>query len=225
MSLRLSCSIERRDFALTVNLTVGRGDVRAIIGPNGSGKTTTLHLVAGLLAADAGTISFDGQMFDDAASGGFLQPEQRHVGVMFQDNALFPHLSVADNIAFGLRARGNDREKVRHVLAEMLARLDIVHLARRFPRELSGGQQQRVALARVLATQPDILLLDEPTSSLDTDARDEIRELLGNTFRDFPGVVLLVSHDEAETQRLATSVTRIDLRRDSTVMASLNDFV
>jgi ABC-type sulfate/molybdate transport systems ATPase subunit len=164
-------------------------------------------------------------MFDDAASGGFLQPEQRHVGVMFQDNALFPHLSVADNIAFGLRARGNDREKVRHVLAEMLARLDIVHLARRFPRELSGGQQQRVALARVLATQPDILLLDEPTSSLDTDARDEIRELLGNTFRDFPGVVLLVSHDEAETQRLATSVTRIDLRRDSTVMASLNDFV
>jgi ABC-type sulfate/molybdate transport systems ATPase subunit len=107
----------------------------------------------------------------------------------------------------------------------MLARLDIVHLARRFPRELSGGQQQRVALARVLATQPDILLLDEPTSSLDTDARDEIRELLGNTFRDFPGVVLLVSHDEAETQRLATSVTRIDLRRDSTVMASLNDSV
>jgi ABC-type sulfate/molybdate transport systems ATPase subunit len=144
---------------------------------------------------------------------------------MFQDNALFPHLSVADNIAFGLRTRGTDRDQVRHVLDEMLEKFDIAHLARRFPRELSGGQQQRVALARALATEPDILLLDEPTSSLDSDARNEIRELLGLTFRDFSGIVLLVSHDEAETRRLATSVTRIDVRRDSTVMASLNDSV
>jgi molybdate transport system ATP-binding protein len=221
----MSCSIERRGFVLSVDLTVAPGEVRAVVGPNGSGKTTTLHLVAGLLAAETGTISFDDRVFDDAGSGAFLQPEQRRVGVMFQDNALFPHLSVADNIAFGLRTRGTDRDPVRHVLDEMLEKFDIAHLARRFPRELSGGQQQRVALARALATEPDILLLDEPTSSLDSDARNEIRELLNDTFREFPGIVLLVSHDETETQRLATSVTRIDVRRDSTVMASLNDSV
>jgi ABC-type sulfate/molybdate transport systems ATPase subunit len=225
MSLRLSCSIERRGFALTVDLTVDRGDVRAIVGPNGSGKTTTLHMVAGLLAADAGTISFHDRIFDDVTTRKFLQPEQRRVGVMFQDNALFPHLSVADNIVFGLRARGNEREGVRQVLADTLDRFDLRHLAQRLPPELSGGQQQRVALARVLATQPDILLLDEPTSSLDSGARDEIRGLLCESFRDFPGVVLLVSHDEAETKRLATSVTRVELRHDSTVMASLNDSV
>lgn len=225
MTLRMSCSLERQDFFLTVDLTVEAGDVRAIVGPNGSGKTTTLHLVAGLLAADTGTITHHHRVFDDATTGAFLQPESRSVGVVFQDNALFPHLSVEDNVAFGLRARGTKRNDVREALDAALVRFDVAHLARRMPRELSGGQQQRVALARVFATNPDILLLDEPTSSLDAEARDEIRELLREIFGGFAGIVLLVSHDEAETERLATSVTHIDLRRASTTVASLNDSV
>lgn len=223
MSLRLACSVERRDFSLSVDLTVGKGDVRAIVGPNGSGKTTTLHLVAGLLAADSGIVAVDDRVFDDASKGVFLQPEDRKVGIMFQDHALFPHLSVADNIAFGPKARGRQRHEIRDVVAESLARFDIEHLARRKPHELSGGQQQRVALARVIATRPNILLLDEPTSSLDAKARDEIRCLLADTFAAFSGVVLLVSHDGEETKKLATSVTRIDLRRGDTMVASLND--
>lgn len=225
MSLRMACSITRRDFSLTVDLTVAAREVRAIVGPNGSGKTTTLHLVAGLLAADSGTVSCDGRVFDDATAGTFLQPEVRRVGIMFQDNALFPHLSVADNIAFGPRARGATRDEVREALDAALTGFDIGHLARRKPYELSGGQQQRVALARVLATRPDILLLDEPTSSLDTEAREEIRAVLQHTFAGFPGIVLLVTHDESETRRLATSVSRIDVRREATVMASLDDSV
>ena len=223
MSLRMACSVERRDFSLDVNLTVNAGEIRAIVGPNGSGKTTTLHLVAGLLAVDSGTVSFGDRVFDDASNGTFLQPEDRRVGIMFQDDALFPHLSVADNIGFGPRARGAGRDEVRNIVDGALERFDIRHLARRKPHELSGGQQQRVALARVIATRPDILLLDEPTSSLDATARGEIRDLLVDTFATFAGVILLVSHDEAETTKLATTVTRIDLRRGPTMVASLND--
>ena len=223
MNLRMACSVERRNFSLDIDLTVAAGEVRAIVGPNGSGKTTTLHLVAGVLAADSGTVSFADRVFDDASTGTFLQPEDRRVGIMFQDNALFPHLSVADNVGFGSRARGAGREEARTIVEAALDRFDIGHLARRKPHELSGGQQQRVALARVMVTRPDILLLDEPTSSLDAAARDEIRGLLADTFTTFAGVVLLVSHDEAETKKLATSVTRIDLRRGPTMVASLND--
>ena len=225
MSLRIACSVERRDFSLSIDLTVAKGEVRAVVGPNGSGKTTTLHLVAGLLAADSGIVSLDDRIFDDATQGMFLQPEERQVGIMFQDDALFPHLSVADNIGFGPKARGAGRDEVRGIVDAALERFDIGHLARRKPHELSGGQQQRVALARVIATRPDILLLDEPTSSLDATARDEIRDLLVDTFTEFAGVVLLVSHDETETKKLATSVTRIDLRRGPTMVASLNDSV
>lgn len=176
-----------------VSLEVPRGELLAVLGPSGCGKSTMLRSVAGLTPVDAGRIVIDG--WEVAARGTFVPPEQRQVGVVFQDLALFPHLSVRENTAFGLpRGRGRQRTRVDEVL-EMVG---VSALADRYPHELSGGEQQRVALARALAPRPSVVLLDEPFSHLDRSLRTEVREHTIEVLRADGATGVLVTHDQEE---------------------------
>jgi len=190
-------------FTLDVAWTSGDG-VAALFGPSGAGKTLTLQCLAGLLRPDAGRIVVDGRVFFDAAAGIELTPQQRRVGYVFQGYALFPHLTVADNIGFGLRdqPRATRRERTRSVMA----RLGLESLAGRYPRELSGGQQQRVALARALAIDPALVLLDEPLSALDQPLRRALRDELRTILGDWRTAAVVVTHDFAEAYRLGDRI-------------------
>ena len=145
------------------------------LGPNGAGKSTLLRALAGLVPLDAGAIRVDGAVVDEPATGTFVVPERRNVGVVFQDYLLFPHLSVLENVAFGLRSRGVSRVEARRRASDWLMRLGVDDRARARPGALSGGQQQRVALARALVTEPRLLLLDEPLAALDVGIRTGLR--------------------------------------------------
>ena len=174
--------------------------VTVLFGPSGAGKTTVLRALAGLERPEAGTIDFAGERWLDAASGRFVPPQARRVGMLFQEHALFPHLTVAANVAFGIHGLPPPERDAR--VRELSARLRIAELLERKPRQISGGQAQRVALARALATRPRLLLLDEPLSALDAPTRDalrgELRELL-----EAAGVpVILVTHDRTEALAL-----------------------
>ena len=218
MTLNMQCTFDRAHFTLHADVSVASQEVLAITGSNGSGKTTALLLIAGLLSISSGRIELAGQLCDGDT---FVQPEDRHVGMLFQNGALFPHLTVSQNIIFGLRARGVHKdEALRHAMGTM-EKLDIHTFAKKRPHELSGGQQQRVALARTLVTQPQILLLDEPTTALDTDARAATLELLAQTFAQFAGPVILVSHDSRDIQKLATTEARIEVQHGTHVVANL----
>ncbi len=185
-----------------VTLEIRAGELLVILGPSGSGKTTTLRLIAGLERPDAGTIAIAGRIVADAQR--FVPPEERGVGLVFQDYALFPHLTVEENVAFGLRRlpRAERRERV----AMLLRLLGLEGLAERYPHELSGGQQQRVAIARALAPQPSVLLLDEPFANLDAGLRAVMREELRRLLREFDVTVVLVTHDRDEALALADRV-------------------
>ncbi|MCU0513876.1 MAG: ABC transporter ATP-binding protein [Anaerolineae bacterium] len=186
-----------------VNLAVPRGALVTLLGPSGCGKTTTLRLIAGIQRPDAGEIVLNGRTVAAAATGVWVPPEERRVGLVFQDYALFPHLSAGDNIAFGLRGSRADKQ------ARVAAMLDLVGLpdsGRRMPHELSGGQQQRVALARALAPQPDVLLLDEPFSNLDTALRAQVRAEVRSILRDSGTTAIFVTHDQEEALSLSDEV-------------------
>jgi molybdate transport system ATP-binding protein len=198
-SLHLDC-----DISVDANVTV------AILGPNGAGKTTLLRIVSGLLPLDEGRIEVNGTVFDDTATRTSLTPEARQVGFLFQDHGLFPHLSVLDNVAFGLRARGVDRGTANAKANEWLARVDLVKYASSRPSALSGGQSQRVALARVLITDPRALLLDEPLAAVDASARLELRRALREHLSTFAGVRLIVTHDPLEAASLAERVVVLE---------------
>ncbi|MGH3001707.1 MAG: ABC transporter ATP-binding protein [Gaiellaceae bacterium] len=185
-SLRLDVSVPLRDFALRVALDVGAETV-AVVGPSGAGKSTLLRAVAGLVPA-RGTVEVDG------ADWSRLPPERRSVGYVFQDYALFPHLSVLANVAFGGSPDG------------ILERLGIAHLARARPRALSGGEQQRVALARAIARRPQVLLLDEPLGALDPHTRDAVRTELRATLRELGLPALIVTHDFVDAAALSQRV-------------------
>ena len=183
-----------------LGLTCGR--ITALLGPSGSGKSTLLRAIAGLERLDAGSVRFEGRIW--SGEGVHLEPENRRCGVVFQDYALFPHLTALDNVAFGLRglSRAQKREAA-------LARLEAVELARRaraYPHELSGGEQQRVALARALAPGPDVMLLDEPFSGLDRRLRGELRETTAEALRASEAATLIVTHDAEEALALADSI-------------------
>jgi iron(III) transport system ATP-binding protein len=179
-----------------VSFTVNVGDIAAILGPSGCGKTTTLRLIAGFERSDAGRITLDGVTLSDANR--HLNPEARGIGFVFQDYALFPHLNVLQNVAFGLR--GADRlERAREVIA--LVGLNI--FTARMPHQLSGGQQQRVALARALAPRPKLVLLDEPFSSLDAGLRESTRAEVREILRSSGATALLVTHDQEEAMSFA----------------------
>lgn len=182
---------------LCVDLTLGAG-VTALVGPSGAGKTTLLRLIAGLTRPDEGSIRLGGVTLNDTARGYHLAPGQRDVGLVFQEYALFPHLSVGENVAYGLRARRVSREERRRRVAAMLDRLGIGALAHERPARLSGGQRQRVALARALVLQPRALLLDEPLAALDMQTRAAVRRELVTILAGLEIPTLLVTHDYAD---------------------------
>jgi len=185
-----------------LSLTVAEGEILALLGPSGCGKTTTLRLIAGFEAPDAGTVAVRGAVV--AGPGRMVAPEDRGIGIVFQDYALFPHLTVADNVAFGLQQlpRPARRERV----ASILEMVDLADLARRYPHELSGGQQQRVAVARALAPAPALMLLDEPFSNLDADLRAQMRDEVEKILRTTGTTAIFVTHDQEEAFTLADRV-------------------
>jgi molybdate transport system ATP-binding protein len=191
-------AVERGDFRLEVEFGVAPGEVLGVLGPNGAGKTTLLRALAGLLGLTAGRISLNGQPLDDVERNVFLAPEARPIGLVFQNYRLFPHLSVRENVAFAARAQGVPRKKAAADAGRWLERFGLAEFASRKPRELSGGQAQRVALARALASEPRLLLLDEPLAALDARTRLEVRAELRRHLTDFAGPTLLVTHDPLE---------------------------
>jgi molybdate transport system ATP-binding protein len=187
------------------------GGVVVLFGPSGAGKTLTLQCLAGLLRPDAGRIVVDGRVFFDAEAGVDLRPQARRLGYVFQGYALFPHLTVADNVGFGLRDRPAAERRRR--VGEVLERLGLAGLERRRPAELSGGERQRVALGRALAIDPALLLLDEPLSALDAPLRAALRDDLAVTLREWGIPAVVVTHDFAEAYRLGDRLVVYDAGR------------
>jgi molybdate transport system ATP-binding protein len=201
--LRADVRLRLGELDLDATVEVGDGEVVALLGPNGAGKTTLLRAVAGLQPIDAGRVAVDGDVLDDPEAGIFVTTNDRPIGVTFQDYLLFPRMTVVDNVAFGLRARGLGRAAARAQARAVLERVGMSDLAGAKPRELSGGQSQRVALARALAIEPRVLLLDEPLAALDARAKLHIRAELRRHLASFHGARLLVTHDPVDALVLA----------------------
>jgi molybdate transport system ATP-binding protein len=200
VSLNARVKVRHTDFALEVQLDVDPGETVAILGPNGAGKTTLLRALAGLIKVD-GRVQLAGEVLEDSAQGVRVPTEERHIGLVFQDHVLFPHLNVLDNVAFGLQAQR--RRNAKQIALGWLEKAGLADKATSMPRELSGGQAQRVALLRTLATEPRLLLLDEPLSALDVTIRAEVRRELSRQLASFGGVRLVVTHDPLEAIALA----------------------
>jgi len=210
VTLCLDASVRRGDFSLDVRVEVAPGEVLGVLGPNGAGKSTLLRALAGLTPLTKGSIRLGDETLDDAVADTFVPAERRPVGLVFQDYRLFPHLDVRDNVAFAPRSQGAGRRASRDRATTWLERLDLLELAARRPHEISGGQAQRVALARALAAEPRLLLLDEPLSALDARTRLDVRTRLRHHLKDFPGPVLLVTHDPLEAMVLADRLLVIE---------------
>ncbi len=175
-----------------VNMDIAEGEFVTLLGPSGCGKTTTLRMIAGLIEPSAGEIYFDDLLVNP------LPPNRRNIGFVFQTHSLFPHMTVADNIAFGLSVKGEDKKKIQARVSEMLELVDLQGYEKRMPGQLSGGQQQRVALARVLATNPRVLLFDEPLSALDRNLRDTLKYNIRDLQRKTGKTAIYVTHDQSE---------------------------
>src|SRR4029450_1820108 len=183
-----------------LNLGVHNGELVALLGPSGCGKTTTLRLIAGFELPDAGEIDFDDRRVTE------LQPERRHIEIVFQNYALFPHMTVAQNVAFGLEMRKEPALAIRSRVATTLAKVQLTGLEGRYPRQLSGGQQQRAALARALVVVPDVLLLDEPLANLDAKLRGEMRFYVRWVEQEIGISTIYVTHDQAEAMVIADRI-------------------
>ena len=194
---------------LDVALALPPGELLAVTGPSGAGKTTLLRLLAGLDRPAAGFVRFGGQTWSDAAARQWLPPRHRPLGFVFQDYALFPHMTVRENLAFAAEGQPDKSQLV----SNLLEMLEVAELAARRPAQLSGGQQQRVALARALAARPRLLLLDEPLAALDLPTRQRLRTALAEVHQRFELTTILVSHDPAEIAQLAHRVLTLDLGR------------
>jgi iron(III) transport system ATP-binding protein len=201
---------EGRTVVRDLSLTIPAGQVTCLLGPSGCGKSTTLRMIAGVDMQDSGSIYVDGKLVCDTVFR--VPPERRSIGLMFQDFALFPHLSVADNVAFGL-VDGAEARKKR--VDELLERVALSGFSHKFPHELSGGEQQRVALVRALAPRPRILLMDEPFSGLDERLRDGIRDDTLGLLKEEGAAVLLVTHEPHEAMRMADEIA---LMRDGAIV-------
>jgi len=188
------------------NLSIAKGECVALVGPSGCGKTTLLRLIAGFERADDGTVSIEGQVVSNHAV--HVEPARRGVGMVFQQLALWPHLTAAEQIRLVLHARKRDARATR--VEEMLALVQLVDKANRYPHELSGGEQQRLALARALAPSPKILLLDEPLSNLDPELRRELRVELCRIIRSTGTTMLMVTHLPDDAEAMATRIVRME---------------
>ena len=210
MSLESTIELRLGSLDLQAALSVQPGEVVALVGPSGAGKSTLLRTLAGLQPLDHGRITIDTTVVDDPATGTMLQPEVRSVGFVFQQYRLFEQMSVLENVAFGLRARGRPKAAARASASEWLDRVGLGEYAHHRPQALSGGQAQRAALARALAIEPRVLLLDEPLAALDAGTRSAVRRDLGHHLDGFEGMVVLVTHDPVDAYALADRVAILD---------------
>lgn len=183
-----------------VSLSIRAGEIAALLGPSGCGKTTLLRIIAGFVQQSAGSVLVDNQPIDS------LPPNKRNVGIVFQSYALFPHMTVAENVAYGLKARRRSHAEIQDKVAQFLEIVQLGHLSDRLPRQLSGGQQQRVALARALVVEPSVLLLDEPFSALDKSLRLDMQLELKRLQRQFGLTAILVTHDQDEAMGVADRI-------------------
>lgn len=213
MTLDADIALTLGTLDLDVEIEVAAGELLAILGPNGAGKSTVLRCLAGLAPIHEGSVVIDGEVVDDPANDVFVEPEHRQVGVVFQDYLLFDHMSVIENVAFGLRARRTPKVDARRTAHEWLDRVGLAGYADQRPRVLSGGQAQRAALARALATNPRLLLLDEPLAALDAGTRGAVRRDLRQHLATFDGMRVLVTHDPVDAYALADRVAILDAGR------------
>ncbi|CCE01517.1 ABC transporter ATP-binding protein [Bradyrhizobium sp. STM 3809] len=190
-----------------IDLTVAPGELIALLGPSGCGKTTLLQIIAGFLQPSRGSVAFDGLRVDHTPAN------RRRIGMVFQNYALFPHLTVAENVAYGLRARQAPRAMIQSRVAEMLARVQMTAFGARFPRQLSGGQQQRVALARALAIDPVLVLLDEPFSALDKNLRLDMQIEIKSLLKSCGVTSIIVTHDQEEALSMADRIVVLNKGR------------
>lgn len=188
------------DFKVDLSFDVYEGEPLSLLGPSGSGKTTTLHMIAGFVAPDSGSIIKDGIDITN------LPPEKRNIGIVFQDYALFPYLNVFSNIAFGLKVKGMPNSEIKEQVENIAKALEIEKLLKKYPDNLSGGEKQRVALARAMIVKPDILLMDEPLSSLDAKIRERLREDLKSFHKRFGITIIYVTHDQTEAMYLSERI-------------------
>jgi molybdate transport system ATP-binding protein len=213
MTLDARIALQLGSLDLAVELQAQPGEVIALLGPNGAGKSTVLRCLAGLEPIASGRVSIDEVVVDDPAAGIFVEPEDRPIGLVFQDYVLFEHMTVLENVAYGLRARGSAKRAARARAHEWLERLDLAEYARERPNALSGGQAQRVALGRALASDPQLLLLDEPLAALDAATRASLRRDLRRHLATFGGVRVLVTHDPVDAHVLADRVVVLEAGR------------
>ncbi len=206
----LSFAVQGREIVSDVSLHVRPGQVTCLLGPSGCGKSTTLRIIAGVERQDSGTVSLNGRLLSDGRT--HLPPEERRIGLIFQDFALFPHLTVAQNVGFGLTGSKAKREAR---ISETLERVHLEGFARAYPHELSGGEQQRVALARSIAPKPRVMLMDEPFSGLDNRLRDGIRDETLDILKEAGTAVVLVTHEPEEAMRMADNIA---LMRDGRIV-------
>ncbi len=192
-----------------LSVAVGQGEFLVLLGPSGCGKTTLLRCVAGLERPDSGRIEVNGTAVFDAAAGVEVAPEQRRIGMVFQSYALWPHMTVAQNVGYPLKMRGMAREQAREAVRRILSVMNIEDLAQQHPGQISGGQQQRVALARALVPGDDLILFDEPLSNVDAKVREHLRLELLTMQREFGFTALYVTHDQEEAMALATQIAVI----------------
>ncbi len=211
--LHLHAIVEDRD--VDIEFATAAGEVMAVLGSNGAGKSTALHVIAGLVRPDAGMVRLGERVLTDAASGVFVPTHARRVGLLLQDALLFPHLNVAANVAFAPRSghRRRPRREARATAAHWLDQVDAAELADRMPRQLSGGQAQRVALARALAADPDVLLLDEPLAGLDVSTATAMRKLLRQKLSRDGRSAVVITHDVLDVLTLADRVVILESGR------------
>jgi molybdate transport system ATP-binding protein len=211
--LRIKVARKLRDFTLDVDIAAGPGETLVLMGNNGSGKTTVLNLVAGLMSPDTGVIGVDGRTLFSSGAGVDLPPEQRNVGYVFQNYALFPHMTVFDNVAFGLRMRKISQAEAKARVRPELESLGLWELRDEKAVKLSGGQKQRVALARALVVQPSLMLLDEPLSALDREIHDSIRESLRKRLKSDRITSIVALHNDSDALALGQTMCVLDRGR------------
>lgn len=208
--LRVAGVARRGTFELDVEFVAVPGELTVIVGPNAAGKSTLFGVIAGLVALETGTVQFGDRTWDAPEQLIWVPPQERNVGVVFQDQRLVPHLRVVDNVAFGRRARGESKAVARTAALAILERVGIVGLREQRPSSLSGGESQRVAIARAIATDPDVLLLDEPLAATDVTTRTSMRALLRDVAREFEGPCVFVTHDPFEALAMADRIVVLE---------------